>query len=132
MVNWLKQLFSKFYKFYNFDVFIRETESWKQIKHLAQQEKDNQLKQQIVLTLEELYSKSSEIALMFLEYVLWHNSNVDIDEVRTILSNVDVDEINSNDVNCVESLVDLFGRTSFIPTTEAKILLSFSIISIFQ
>ena len=35
---------------------------------------------------------------MFLEYVLWHNSNVDIDEVRTILSNVDVDEINSNDV----------------------------------
>ena len=98
LVNWLKQLFSKFYKFYNFDVFIRETESWKQIKHLAQQEKDNQLKQQIVLTLEELYSKSSEIALMFLEYVLWHNSNVDIDEVRTILSNVDVDEINSNDV----------------------------------
>lgn len=98
LVNWLKQLFSKFYKFYNFDVFIRETESWKQIKHLAQQEKDNQLKQQIVLTLEELYSKSSEIALMFLEYVLWHNSNVDIDEVRTILSNVDVDEINSNSV----------------------------------
>lgn len=98
LVNWLKQLFSKFYKFYNFDVFIRETESWKQIKHLAQQEKDNQLKQQIVSTLEELYSKSSEIALMFLEYVLWHNSNVDIDEVRTILSNVDVDEINSNDV----------------------------------
>lgn len=98
LIDWLKQLFNKFYKFYNFDVFVKETESWKQIKHLAQQEKDNQLKQQIVSTLEEFYSRSSEIALMFLEYVLWHNSNVDIDEVRTILSNVDVDEINSNDV----------------------------------
>lgn len=98
LVNWLKQLFSKFYKFYNFDVFVKETESWKQIKHLAQQEKDNQLKEQIVSTLDELYSRSSEIALMFLEYVLWYNSNVDIDEVRTILSNVDVDEINSNNV----------------------------------
>lgn len=98
LVNWLKRLFSKFYKFYNFDVFIRETESWKQIKHLAQQEKDNQLQQQIISTLDELYSRSSEIALMFLEYVLWHNSNVDINEVRTILSNVNVDEINSNSV----------------------------------
>ena len=98
LVNWLKQLFSKFYKFYNFDVFVKETESWKQIKHFAQQEKDNQFKQQVVSTLDELYSRSSEIALMFLEYVLWHNSNVDIDEVRTILSNVDVDEINSNSV----------------------------------
>lgn len=98
LVNWLKRLFSKFDKFYNFDVFIRETESWKQIKHLAQQEKDNQLQQQIISTLDELYSRSSEIALMFLEYVLWHNSNVDINEVRTILSNVNVDEINSNSV----------------------------------
>lgn len=98
LVNWLKRLFSKFYKFYNFDVFIRETESWKQIKHLAQQEKDNQLQQQIISTLDELYSRSSEIALMFLEYVLWHNSNVDINEVRTILSNVNVDYINSNSV----------------------------------
>ena len=98
LVNWLKQLFSKFYKFYNFDVFVKETESWKQIKHFAQQEKDNQLQQQIISTLDELYSRSSEIALMFLEYVLWHNSNVDINEVRTILSNVNVDEINSNSV----------------------------------
>ena len=98
LIDWLKQLFNKFYNFYNFDVFVKETESWKQIKHLAQQEKDNQLQQQIISTLDELYSRSSEIALMFLEYVLWHNSNVDIDEVRTILFNVDVDEINSNDV----------------------------------
>ena len=101
LVNWLKQLFSKFYKFYNFynfDVFVEETESWKQITHLAQQEKDNQSQQQIISTLDELYSRSSEIALMFLEYVLWHNSNVDIDEVRTILSSVDIGEINSNDV----------------------------------
>ena len=98
LIDWLKQLFKKFYNFYNFDVFVKETESWKQIKHLAQQEKDNQLQQQIISTLDELYSRSSEIALMFLEYVLWHNSNVDIDEVRTILFNVDVDEINSNDV----------------------------------
>ena len=98
LVNWLKQLFSKFYKFYNFDDVITETESWKQITHLAQQEKDNQSQQQIISTLDELYSRSSEIALMFLEYVLWHNSNVDIDEVRTILSSVDIGEINSNDV----------------------------------
>ena len=101
LVSWLKKLFSKFYKFYNFynfDVFVEETESWKQITHLAQQEKDNQSQQQIISTLDELYSRSSEIALMFLEYVLWHNSNVDIDEVRTILSSVDIGEINSNDV----------------------------------
>ena len=98
LVNWLKKLFSKFYNFYNFDVFVEETESWKQITHLAQQEKDNQSQQQIISTLDELYSRSSEIALMFLEYVLWHNSNVDIDEVRTILSSVDIGEINSNDV----------------------------------
>ena len=101
LVSWLKKLFSKFYKFYNFynfDVFVEETESWKQITHLAQQEKDNQLQQQIISTLDELYSRSSEIALMFLEYVLWHNSNVDINEVRTILSNVNVGEINSNSV----------------------------------
>ena len=98
LVSWLKKLFSKFYNFYNFDVFVEETESWKQITHLAQQEKDNQSQQQIISTLDELYSRSSEIALMFLEYVLWHNSNVDIDEVRTILSSVDIGEINSNDV----------------------------------
>lgn len=101
LVSWLKKLFSKFYKFYNFynfDVFVEETESWKQITHLAQQEKDNQSQQQIISTLDELYSRSSEIALMFLEYVLWHNSNVDIDEVRTILSSVDIGEINSNNV----------------------------------
>ena len=98
LVSWLKKLFSKFYNFYNFDVFVEETESWKQITHLAQQEKDNQSQQQIISTLDELYSRSSEIALMFLEYVLWHNSNVDIDEIRTILSSVDIGEINSNDV----------------------------------